>query len=63
MATIAGVICTTMIRPSAPDARGVLPREASKAFACGPVVIQPERSTSATPSIVASSMLGRVKGR
>ena len=27
MATIAGVICTTMIRPSAPDARGVLPRE------------------------------------
>jgi len=27
MATIAGVIRTTMIRPSAPDARGVLPRE------------------------------------
>ncbi len=36
---------------------------ASNAFACGPVVIQPERSTSATPSIVSSSMLGRVKGR
>jgi hypothetical protein len=27
------------------------------------VVIQPERSTSATPAMVASSMLGRVKGR
>ena len=30
---------------------------------CGPVVIQPERSTSATPAIVSSSMSGRVKGR
>ena len=36
---------------------------ASNAFACGPVVIQPERSTSATPAMVASSMLGRVNGR
>ncbi len=36
---------------------------ASNAFTCGPEVIQPERITSATPAIVASSMLGRVKGR
>src|SRR5258708_5741916 len=36
---------------------------ASKAFTCGPEVIQPERSTSATPAIVSSSMVGRVKGR
>jgi hypothetical protein len=26
-------------------------------------VIQPERSTSATPAMVSSSMVGRVKGR
>jgi hypothetical protein len=36
---------------------------ASKAFTCGPEVSQPDRSTSATPAIVASSMVGRVKGR
>src|SRR5689334_9228732 len=36
---------------------------ASNAFTCGPEVIQPERITSATPAMVASSMLGRVKGR
>ncbi len=36
---------------------------ASNAFTCGPEVIQPERSTSATPAIVASSIVGRVKGR
>jgi hypothetical protein len=35
---------------------------ASKAFTCGPEVIQPERRTSATPAIVASSMDGRVNG-
>ena len=29
----------------------------------GPVLIQPERRTSATAAMVASSMLGRVKGR
>ena len=36
---------------------------ASKAFTCGPLVIQPERSTSTTPAMVSSSMSGRVKGR
>ena len=36
---------------------------ASNALTCGPEVIQPERSTSATPRMVSSSMLGRVKGR
>jgi hypothetical protein len=36
---------------------------ASNAFTCGPDVIQPERSTSATPAIVASSIVGRVNGR
>src|SRR5580692_3025599 len=36
---------------------------ASKAFTCGPDVIQPERSTSATPAMVSSSMVGRVNGR
>jgi hypothetical protein len=36
---------------------------ASNAFTWGPDVIQPERSTSATPAIVASSIAGRVKGR
>jgi len=36
---------------------------ASNAFTCGPEVIQPERSTSPTPAMVASSMVGRVKGR
>ena len=35
---------------------------ASKARTCGPEVIQPERSTSATPAMVASSIDGRVKG-
>jgi hypothetical protein len=35
----------------------------SNAFTWGPEVIHPERSTSPTPAIVASSMLGRVKGR
>ena len=29
----------------------------------GPLVIQPERSTSATPAMVSSSIDGRVKGR
>ena len=36
---------------------------ASKLFTCGPEVIQPERNTSATPAMVASSIVGRVKGR
>src|SRR4051812_49106982 len=36
---------------------------ASSAFTFGPEVIQPERSTSATPAIVSSSIVGRVKGR
>jgi hypothetical protein len=36
---------------------------ASKAFTCGPEVIQPERRTSATPAMVSSSMVGRVKGK
>ena len=36
---------------------------ASNAFTCGPEVIHPERSTSATPAIVASSIVGRVNGR
>ena len=36
---------------------------ASNAFTCGPDVIQPERSTSATPAIVSSSIVGRVNGR
>src|ERR1700722_8496775 len=35
----------------------------SKAFTCGPDVSQPERSTSATPAIVSSSISGRVIGR
>jgi hypothetical protein len=29
----------------------------------GPLVIQPERSTSATAAIVASSIMGREKGK
>ena len=36
---------------------------ASNAFTCGPLVIQPERRTSATPAMVSSSISGRVKGR
>ena len=36
---------------------------ASNAFTFGPDVIQPERSTSATPAIVSSSIVGRVSGR
>jgi hypothetical protein len=36
---------------------------ASKACTFGPLVIQPERSTSPTAAMVASSMLGRVKGK
>lgn len=36
---------------------------ASNAFTFGPEVIQPERRTSATPAIVASSIVGRVSGR
>ncbi len=36
---------------------------ASKVLTCGPEVIHPERSTSQTPWMVASSMLGRVMGR
>ena len=36
---------------------------ASNSFTFGPEVIQPERSTSATPAMVSSSMLGRVNGR
>jgi hypothetical protein len=36
---------------------------ASNAFTCGPEVIHPERSTSATPAIVSSSIEGRVNGR
>ncbi len=38
-------------------------RAASKALSLGPLVIQPERSTSATPAIVASSSAGRAKER
>ena len=34
-----------------------------RAFTCGPEVIQPERSTSPTPAIVASSISGLVNGR
>ena len=30
---------------------------------CGPEVIQPERSTSATPAMVSSSICGRVNGK
>src|SRR5580658_9074385 len=36
---------------------------ASNSRTCGPLVIQPERSTSATPAMVASSIEGRVNGR
>ena len=36
---------------------------ASSAFTFGPDVIQPERSTSATPAMVASSIVGRVSGK
>jgi hypothetical protein len=36
---------------------------ASNALTCGPLVIQPERSTSTTPAMVASSMSGRVNGK
>ena len=36
---------------------------ASNAATFGPEVIQPERSTSATAAMVASSMVGRTKGR
>ena len=36
---------------------------ASNSFTFGPEVIQPERSTSATPAMVSSSIEGRVKGR
>src|ERR1700752_3273797 len=36
---------------------------ASNAWFCGPVVIQPERSTSATPWIVSSSISGRTNGK
>src|SRR5262245_7535812 len=35
----------------------------SKSLTFGPEVIHPERSTSATPAMVSSSMLGRVKGK
>ena len=35
---------------------------ASNSFTLGPEVIHPERSTSTTPAIVASSIVGRVKG-
>jgi len=35
---------------------------ASKALTCGPEVSQPDRSTSATPAIVSSSIVGRVNG-
>ena len=38
-------------------------KRASKAAFFGPVVIQPERSTSPTAAIVSSSMVGREKGR
>ena len=53
-----------------PDARARTGRSpkyaessASNCFAFGPLVIHPERSTSTTPAIVSSSMLGRVNGR
>jgi hypothetical protein len=36
---------------------------ASNSFTFGPDVIQPERSTSATPLMVSSSIVGRVSGR
>src|SRR6266700_3490061 len=36
---------------------------ASSSFTLGPEVSQPERSTSATPAIVSSSIVGRVMGR
>ena len=36
---------------------------ASNALSFGPLVIQPERSTSATSAIVASSSAGRANGR
>src|SRR5262245_57945583 len=36
---------------------------ASKRCTSGPEVIQPERSTAATPAIVSSSITGRAKGR
>jgi hypothetical protein len=35
----------------------------SNSFTCGPEVSQPERKTSATPAIVASSIIGLVKGK
>ena len=38
-------------------------RSASNCLTWGPEVIQPERSTSATPAMVSSSIEGRVKGR
>ena len=36
---------------------------ASNALTLGPLVIQPERSTAATSAMVASSSVGRAKGR
>ena len=36
---------------------------ASSSFTFGPDVIQPERSTSQTPEMVSSSIVGRVSGR
>src|SRR5882724_3645539 len=36
---------------------------ASNSFTLGPEVSHPDRSTSATPAIVSSSIVGRVKGR
>src|ERR1043166_7773159 len=47
----------TVRPPRSPDSA------ASNAFTCGPEVIQPERSTSPTPAIVASSISGLVNGR
>ena len=40
-----------------------LDNSCSKRSTIGPLASQPERSTSTTPSMVASSMLGRVNGR
>jgi hypothetical protein len=41
----------------------VLGQQASKAWFFGPLVIQPERSTSPTAAMVSSSMVGRENGR
>ena len=49
--------CAPVGRPDSATAR------ASSCATCGPLVIQPERSTSATAAMVSSSMLGTREGQ